>query len=70
MEEDDEEGEDIDSQKHNNRLKHDKRQAQKYDDSDEEEDNRAMDIGALKRQQQQLEKGGDSENEGYEDDFN
>jgi hypothetical protein len=29
-----------------------------------------MDIGALKRQQQQIEKGGDSDNDGYEDDFN
>ena len=70
VQEDDEEGEDIDSQKHNNRLKHDKRQAQKYSDSEDEEDHRAMDIGALKRQQQQMEKGGDSDNDGYEDDFN
>ena len=70
VQEDDEEGEDIDSQKHNNRLKHDKRQAQQYSDSEDEEDHRAMDIGALKRQQQQMEKGGDSDNDGYEDDFN
>lgn len=70
VQEDDEEGEDIDSQKHNKRLKHDKRQAQKYSDSEDEEDHRAMDIGALKRQQQQMEKGGDSDNDGYEDDFN